>query len=104
MDIFSLVIEDLRSRDAIGYKQHRRPLTEDTRTLLQWLQESYEERLDDVVYMKGAIKRLEKVQALIDEIAQYAAKKGGAWRTGEGTEIMDALDALITPEEVSKQS
>ncbi|HET7150890.1 MAG TPA: hypothetical protein VFI60_05730 [Candidatus Acidoferrum sp.] len=58
MDIFSLVIEDLRNRDAIGYKQHRRPLTEDTRTLLQWLQESYEEQLDNAVYLRGAIEKL----------------------------------------------
>lgn len=58
MDIFSLVIEDLRNRDAIGYKQHRRPLTEDTHTLLQWLQESYEEQLDNAVYLRGAIEKL----------------------------------------------
>lgn len=33
-------------------------------------------------------------EALADEVASYALKKGEAWRLGEGAEIMDALNVF----------
>lgn len=57
-DLFDLVIEDLRSRDALGYKVHRRPCTPDIHTLAEWLQEAYEECLDKAIYLRGAIEML----------------------------------------------
>jgi hypothetical protein len=41
--------------------------------------------------MKPSIEQSAAV--LAHEVAQYANKQGETWRTGEGTEIMDALQS-----------
>jgi hypothetical protein len=55
-DVFLQVHDDLKKRDALGWKIHRKPL--DARDPgIDFLQEAYEEALDLVVYLKGELLR-----------------------------------------------
>ena len=56
------------------------------------------QRLIDLEFDLAKLReRAKKLEALCLEIGQYALKKGESWRVGEGTEVMDAYDAVEIP-------
>ena len=57
LDVFEALGDDLLAREAIGFVNHGKPLlANDGR---DWLQEAYEEALDQAVYLKAALMERE---------------------------------------------
>src|SRR5712664_20366 len=48
--------------------------------------------------MKNTTSEFEALKSLAHEVSNYAHGKGEEWRIGEGTEIMDALNAYYDAE------
>ena len=60
-DTESLVIADIKRRQELGIAKYGTTVAQNPLELRQWLQHSYEEKLDDAVYMKRAIQELDKI-------------------------------------------
>lgn len=60
MTLFEKVIADLKLRDALGAKTYGGPMLSSKKSLRAWLQESYEEQLDNLMYTKAAIEALDR--------------------------------------------
>ena len=60
-DTESLVIADIKRRQELGIAKYGTTVAQNPLELRQWLQHAYEEKLDDVVYMKRAIQELDKI-------------------------------------------
>lgn len=56
--IVESVREDLLSRSKRGIEKYGVTLDRDDLTLLEWLNEAYEETLDKALYLKRAIKKI----------------------------------------------
>ena len=54
------VRNDLRQRSEVGIKKYGTTLEANSLTLKEWLQHSYEECLDQALYLKRAIQEIEK--------------------------------------------
>lgn len=54
MNVFEALHDDLEGRDAIGWALNRKPLLANEPGR-DWLQEAYEEALDQAVYLKAAL-------------------------------------------------
>lgn len=55
------VVKDILARQELGLKKYGTTVAKNPLELRQWLQHSYEEKLDDAVYMKRAIQELDKI-------------------------------------------
>lgn len=60
-DTESQVCEDIKNRQQLGINKYGTTVAQNPLELRQWLQHSYEEKLDDAVYMKRAIQELDKI-------------------------------------------
>ena len=60
-DTESLVCNDIKERQQLGLNKYGTSVAKNPLELRQWLQHSYEEKLDDAVYMKRAIQELDKI-------------------------------------------
>jgi hypothetical protein len=54
------VCEDIKARQALGIKKYGLTVSANPLDLRQWLQHGYEEALDLAVYLKRAMKELDK--------------------------------------------
>jgi len=63
--ILSEVITDLKNREERGLKTYGTTVDRDDYTLVMWLQEAYEETLDQALYLKCAINKLNEKYANI---------------------------------------
>lgn len=57
------VCNDIKSRQQLGINKYGQTVAQNPLELRQWLQHSYEEKLDDAVYMKRAIQELDRMLA-----------------------------------------
>ena len=55
------VCADIKRRQELGIAKYGTTVAQNPLDLRQWLQHAYEEKLDDVVYMKRAIQELDKI-------------------------------------------
>ena len=55
------VCADIKNRQQLGLNKYGTSVAKNPLELRQWLQHSYEEKLDDAVYMKRAIQELDKI-------------------------------------------
>ena len=55
------VCADIKRRQELGIAKYGTTVAQNPLELRQWLQHSYEEKLDDAVYMKRAIQELDKI-------------------------------------------
>ena len=55
------VCADIKRRQELGVAKYGTTVAQNPLELRQWLQHAYEEKLDDVVYMKRAIQELDKI-------------------------------------------
>ena len=60
-DTETQVCEDIKNRQQLGINKYGTTVAQNPLELRQWLQHSYEEKLDDAVYMKRAIQELDKI-------------------------------------------
>jgi hypothetical protein len=60
-DTETSVIEDIRSRQALGLAKYGTTVARNPLELRQWLQHQYEELLDAAVYCKRAIQELDAI-------------------------------------------
>lgn len=60
-DTESEVCADIKRRQELGITKYGTTVAQNPLELRQWLQHAYEEKLDDVVYMKRAIQELDKI-------------------------------------------
>ena len=60
-DTESEVCTDIKRRQELGITKYGTTVAQNPLELRQWLQHAYEEKLDDVVYMKRAIQELDKI-------------------------------------------
>ena len=60
-DTESEVCADIMRRQELGINKYGTTVAQNPLELRQWLQHSYEEKLDDAVYMKRAIQELDKI-------------------------------------------
>ena len=58
--IVDAVINDLNARSAVGIEKYNTTLDANPLTLREWLTHAYEEGLDQVLYLKRAMKELDK--------------------------------------------
>ena len=58
--IVESVREDLKQRSEVGIKKYGVTLDREDLSLKDWLNHAYEESLDKALYLKRAIKELEK--------------------------------------------
>ena len=71
------VCADIAARQRLGINKYGTTVADNQLTLRQWLQHSYEEKLDDVIYMRRAIEEIDKAK---DQAAKRRAdmrKRGG---------------------------
>ena len=61
--IEALVCADISGRQQIGIKKYGVTVEENPLTLREWLVHSYQEKLDDIIYMRRAIAELDKENA-----------------------------------------
>ena len=55
------VCQDIARRQELGLAKYGVSLAQNPAGLLSWLQHSYEERLDDVLYMRRAIEEVKQM-------------------------------------------
>ena len=84
-DTEAQVCEDIKNRQQLGINKYGTTVAQNPLELRQWLQHSYEEKLDDVVYMKRAIQELDKIITAgvassidIDQIMNQVQERLGA--------------------------
>jgi hypothetical protein len=58
------ICKDIASRQQLGIKKYGTTVRNNNLSLRQWLQHSYEEKLDDIVYMRRAIEEIDEEEAL----------------------------------------
>jgi hypothetical protein len=58
------ICKDIASRQQVGIKKYGTTVRANNLSLRQWLQHSYEEKLDDIVYMRRAIEEIDAEEAL----------------------------------------
>ena len=61
LDTETQVCEDIKNRQQLGITKYGTTVASNPLELRQWLQHTYEEKLDDAVYMKRAIQELDKI-------------------------------------------
>lgn len=62
LDTESLVIADIRARQALGVSKYGTTVAKNQLSLRQWLQHQYEELLDAAVYCKRSIQEIDAQQ------------------------------------------
>ena len=55
------VVKDILARQELGLKKYGITVAKNPLELRQWLQHSYEEQLDNVIYTKRTIQELDKI-------------------------------------------
>ena len=90
-DTETQVCEDIKNRQQLGIAKYGTTLAQNPLELRQWLQHSYEEKLDDALYMKRAIQELDKIidagvaSAInVDAITEQVTKALGGKLSGLG--------------------
>ena len=85
------VCADIKRRQELGIAKYGTTIAQNPLELRQWLQHSYEEKLDDAVYMKRAIQELDKIidagvaSAInVDAITEQVTKALGGKLSGLG--------------------
>ena len=85
------VCADIKRRQELGIAKYGTTVAQNPLELRQWLQHSYEEKLDDAVYMKRAIQELDKIidagvaSAInVDAITEQVTKALGGKLSGLG--------------------
>ena len=58
-DTETLVCQDIMERQQLGIKKYGTTLANNPAPLIQWLQEAYEEALDQVLYLKRVMQEIE---------------------------------------------
>jgi hypothetical protein len=58
--IVTKVMDDIKSREKKGFMQYGTTVDRTDYDLKMWLQEAYEECLDQAIYLKSAIENLKK--------------------------------------------
>ena len=53
------VCEDIAARQQLGITKYGTTVEDNPLTLLEWLRHSYNEKLDDIIYMRRAIEEME---------------------------------------------
>ena len=71
-DTETLVIEDIKKRQAVGIKKYDVTVADNPLSLRQWLQHAYEEVLDNAIYLKRAIQEIDQQQEQAQETKQKA--------------------------------
>lgn len=54
------ICADIAKRQQLGIKKYGVTVEKSDLTLRQWLQHSYDEKLDDIVYMKRAMEQMDR--------------------------------------------
>lgn len=80
-DIYREIHEDLCKREGVGWKNYGTHFTAEGRTELQFLEDAYDEALDLVGYLKGAIIRAKK------RIAAGLSQR--SWNVGDSVQFPD---------------
>ena len=90
-DTESEVCADIKRRQELGIAKYGTTVAQNPLELRQWLQHSYEEKLDDALYMKRAIQELDKIIAAgmasaidVDAITQQVTQALGGKLSGLG--------------------
>ena len=85
------VCADIKRRQELGIAKYGTTVAQNPLELRQWLQHSYEEKLDDALYMKRAIQELDKIidagvaSAInVDAITEQVTKALGGKLSGLG--------------------
>ena len=85
------VCADIMRRQELGIAKYGTTVAQNPLELRQWLQHSYEEKLDDALYMKRAIQELDKIidagvaSAInVDAITEQVTKALGGKLSGLG--------------------
>ena len=85
------VCADIKRRQQLGIAKYGTTVAQNPLELRQWLQHSYEEKLDDALYMKRAIQELDKIidagvaSAInVDAITEQVTKALGGKLSGLG--------------------
>ena len=85
------VCADIKRRQQLGIAKYGTTVAQNPLELRQWLQHSYEEKLDDALYMKRAIQELDKIIAAgmasaidVDAITEQVTKALGGKLSGLG--------------------
>ena len=85
------VVKDILARQELGLKKYGTTVAKNPLELRQWLQHSYEEKLDDALYMKRAIQELDMIIAAgmasaidVDAITEQVTKALGGKLSGLG--------------------
>ena len=83
------VCADIKRRQQLGIAKYGTTVAQNPLELRQWLQHSYEEKLDDALYMKRAIQELDKIIAAgmasaidVDAITEQVTKALGGKLSG----------------------
>ena len=83
------VCADIKRRQELGIAKYGATVAQTPLELRQWLQHSYEEKLDDALYMKRAIQELDKIIAAgmasaidVDAITEQVTKALGGKLSG----------------------
>ena len=59
-DTESIVCADIRLRQKLGLNKYKTTVANNPLSLYQWLKHSYEETLDNAIYIRRAMQEIEK--------------------------------------------
>jgi len=62
-DIETMVCEDIKRRQELGIKKYGVTVADNPLSLKEWLTHSYQEQLDNAVYLRRAIETCERLEA-----------------------------------------
>ena len=68
--IVKMIMFDLSQRDKKGQEEYGKSMDRNDLSLLEWLQHSYEEQLDNLQYTKKAIEILKKGEMVINPVVK----------------------------------
>jgi hypothetical protein len=64
-DTEALVCVDIRYRQQMGLQKYGTTVAKNKLTLRQWLQHSYEETLDNAIYLKRAMQEIDNIKCFV---------------------------------------
>jgi len=91
--IEALVCDDITERQALGINKYGKTVAENPLCLLEWLEHAYQECLDQAVYLRRAMREIDKIMAA----------KASDEATELGKTIVPQIDPAILPYIVDMQ-
>jgi predicted Holliday junction resolvase-like endonuclease len=85
------VCADIARRQELGIQKYGTSVAENPASLREWMQHSYEEKLDDAVYMKRQIEKLDEIMRGISDAREASMKL--CWqieKSGASEELTEA--------------